>query len=115
MATGLGCGGARVPAVAGLLATGIFTWQLGSLDITIADITIMLITGLRGIGAGLALTPVTTFALAEVPKESTAQASTVNRVLFSVFGSMGAAILSSLLNSYENTNLLALAQRRTRE
>ena len=108
-----GSGGARVPIKAGLFITGILTWQLYTLDTSTANNTLMLITGLRGIGMGFALTPVTTYALGDIPLELTSQASTINRVLFSVFASMGAAILASLLTSYEKTNLALMVQTAT--
>lgn len=102
--------GARLPIVAGLILAGFMTWRLSTLDVTTANHTLMLITALNGVGLGLAMIPAITSALDAVPLKLVSQANTINRVLSSVFASMGAAIFASLLSSYAKTNLAVMTQ-----
>jgi EmrB/QacA subfamily drug resistance transporter len=105
--------GARPPVIIGLLLTGYMTWKLSALDITTPDSTFMLLVGVRGIGIGLCMMPVMTFALAEVPLALTSAASTITNVLRSVFGGLATAIFASLLSSYEKINLAVMVQTAT--
>ena len=102
--------GPRPPTIIGLLITGYITWQLSALDVTTPDSTFMLLIGFRGLGIGLCMMPVMTFALAEVPLALTSAASTINNVLRSVFGGLATAIFASLLSSYEKINVAVLTQ-----
>ena len=102
--------GPRPPVIVGLILTGYMTWQLSALDVTTPDSTFMLLIALRGVGIGLAMMPVMTFALAEVPVALTSAASTISNVLRSVFGGLATAIFASLLSSYENSNLAIMVQ-----
>jgi EmrB/QacA subfamily drug resistance transporter len=105
--------GPRPPVILGLLIAGYMTWKLSSLEVTTPDNAFMIIIGLRGIGIGLAMMPVMTFALAEVPVELTSAASTINNVLRSIFGGLATAIFASLLTSYEKFNLGVMVQTLT--
>jgi EmrB/QacA subfamily drug resistance transporter len=102
--------GPRVPTIAGLLLTGYITWQLSALDVTTPDSTFILLVSLRGVGIGLAMMPVMTFSLAEIPPALTSAGSTLNNVLRSVFGGLATAIFASLLSSYEKFNLAVMTQ-----
>jgi EmrB/QacA subfamily drug resistance transporter len=102
--------GARPPTIVGLLLTGYITWQLSALDVTTPDSTFMTLIAFRGVGIGLCMMPVMTFALAEVPPHLTSAASTLNNVLRSVFGGLATAVFASLLSSYEKLNLGVLLQ-----
>jgi EmrB/QacA subfamily drug resistance transporter len=105
--------GPRPPVIIGLLITGYMTWKLASLDVTTPESTFMMITAIRGVGIGLAMMPVMTFALAEVPFALTSAASTISNVLRSVFGGLATAIFASLLTSFEKFNLGVLVQTAT--
>jgi MFS family permease len=102
--------GPRPPVLIGLLATGLATLQLASIDVTTADSTLRTILVVRGLGMGLAMMPVTTFALAEVPLALTSQATSINNVARSVFASLGTAIFASLLTSFQQNNLASMVQ-----
>jgi DHA2 family multidrug resistance protein len=102
--------GPRPPVIVGLLLTGYITWQLSALDVTTPDSTFMWMIAFRGVGIGLCMMPVMTFALAEVPVALTSAASTISNVLRSVFGGLATAIFASLLSSYEKLNAAVLVQ-----
>jgi EmrB/QacA subfamily drug resistance transporter len=102
--------GPRPPTIIGLILTGYITWQLSALDVTTSESTFMLLIAFRGLGIGLCMMPVMTFALAEVPPALTSAASTINNVLRSVFGGLATAIFASLLTSYEKLNVATLTQ-----
>ena len=102
--------GPRIPTIVGLILTGYITWQLSALDVTTPDSTFMILIAFRGVGIGLCMMPVMTFALAEVPVALTSAASTISNVLRSVFGGLATAIFASLLSSYEKFNLATLVQ-----
>ena len=105
--------GPRPPVIMGLLLAGYTTWKLAALDVTTPDSTITTIITFRGMGIGLAMMPVMTFALAEVPNELVSAASTITNVLRSVFGGLATAIFASLLNYYQKTNVELLTQTAT--
>lgn len=102
--------GPRPPVIVGLLLTGYITWQLSALDVTTPDSTFMWMIAFRGVGIGLCMMPVMTFALAEVPVALTSAASTISNVMRSVFGGLATAIFASLLSSYEKLNAAVLVQ-----
>ncbi len=102
--------GARMPIIVGTLIVGFSLWQFTGLDSDTSTGTVMGITAIAGLGTGLAIMPATTGVLAALPGGLTNQGSTINRVLYSVFGAMGSAIFASLLSSYVDTNLGILAQ-----
>ena len=102
--------GARIPIIIGALIVAGSLWQFTRLDMDTASSSIMLITSIAGIGTGLAIMPATTGVLGALPGQLTNQGSTINRVLYSVFGAMGSAIFASLLSSNIDTNLAILTQ-----
>jgi len=102
--------GPRVPVLLGLVITGFTTLWLQGLDITTPDSAIRLILFLRGMGLGLAMMPVMTYALAAVPMKMTSQASSLINVTRTVFGSLGIAVFGSLLDNFQKTNLATLVQ-----
>ena len=72
--------GPRLPAIAGLIITGLTTLWMQWLDVTTSDDTLRWILFLRGMGLGFAMMPIMTFGMASVPQEKTAQASSVMNV-----------------------------------
>jgi EmrB/QacA subfamily drug resistance transporter len=105
--------GARLPVMMGLLLSGYATWRLSALDVVTPDSMLTTIITFRGIGIGLAMMPVMTFALAEVPPALVSAASTITNVLRSVFGGLSTAVFASLLSHYQKANVEVLAQTAT--
>jgi DHA2 family multidrug resistance protein len=102
--------GPRLPTVIGLLLTGVTTMWLQYLDVTTPDSQLRLILFLRGMGMGLAMMPVMTYALASVPQQMTAQASALMNVMRTVFASLGTAMFATLLDGFHKTNLATMVQ-----
>jgi EmrB/QacA subfamily drug resistance transporter len=102
--------GPRLPVVLGLLTTAFSTLWLQGLDITTSDETIRMILFFRGMGMGLSMMPVMTYALAAVPMNMTAQASALTNVARTVFASIGTAIFATLLDQFQKTYLGTLTQ-----
>jgi EmrB/QacA subfamily drug resistance transporter len=107
--------GPRVPVVLGLLITGVTTFWFRGLDIDTSYSTLRLVLFLRGMGMGLCMMPVMTYALSSVPIQMTAQASSLTNVTRTVFASLGIAVFGSLLAHFQQTNLATLVQTVTPE
>jgi EmrB/QacA subfamily drug resistance transporter len=102
--------GPRVPVLAGLLLTAFTTLWLQGLDVTTPDSALRLILFLRGMGLGLAMMPVMTYALAAVPIKMTGQASSLTNVTRTVFAALGIAIFATLLDQFHKVYLGTLVQ-----
>jgi DHA2 family multidrug resistance protein len=105
--------GPRLPAIAGLIITGLTTLWMQWLDVTTSDDTLRWILFLRGMGLGFAMMPIMTFGMASVPQEKTAQASSVMNVWRTVFASLGIAIFATLLDTFQKTNVNIMSQTLT--
>ena len=102
--------GPRLPALAGLVITGLASLSLQTVDVTTPDSQLQLILLVRSMGMGLVMMPVMTFALASVPPVLTAQASSLSNVTRTVFASLGTAVFVSLLDNFQKVNLAMLVQ-----
>ena len=102
--------GPRIPAILGLVLMGATSLWMQVLDVTTPDDMLRIILVLRGIGLGMAMMPIMTYALASVPSSMAAQASSVLTVLRTIVASLGVAIFATLLDSFQKTNLAMMAQ-----
>ena len=102
--------GARLPAIIGLLITGLLTLKLTGMDVSTSDSELQLILIFRGLGMGMAMMPVMTYAQQDIPPLLQAQASSMSNVCRSVFSGLGTAIFASLLNSFIKFNTATLVQ-----
>ncbi len=86
----------KLPGICGiaLLGFSLYRNSLMTLQTEPGWITATLI--LRGIGAGLAFTPLNTIAVSEIPREKMAQASGMLNVIRQVGGSVGVAIMGAI-------------------
>jgi DHA2 family multidrug resistance protein len=87
----------KIPAVIGLVLLGFSLYLNGSLSLFSESYDIMLPLYIRGFAMGLLFTPLTTLALAEIPKHKMAQASGLFNVIRQIGGSFGIAIMGTLL------------------
>ncbi|MGD0854936.1 MAG: DHA2 family efflux MFS transporter permease subunit [Dehalococcoidia bacterium] len=97
-------------AVVGLFVTGICSLWLQVLDITTPDDTLRWILFFRGMGMGLSMMPIMTYALSSVEQRMTSQASSLLNVCRTLFGSLGIAVFATLLDSFTKTNLAKMIQ-----
>ncbi len=102
--------GPRLPAVIGLIMTGIPSLWMQVLDVTTPDSTLRWILFVRGMGMGFAMMPIMTYALSAVPQRMTAQASSLINVSRTLFASLGIAVFATLLDTFQKTNVANIVQ-----
>jgi len=105
--------GPRVPTVIGLIMTGLSTLWLQTLDVTTPDTMLLIILFIRSLGMGFCMMPVMTYAMAAVPLNMTAQASSITNVFRTVFASLGVAIFATMLDQFQKTNAAVMSQTLT--
>jgi MFS transporter, DHA2 family, multidrug resistance protein len=87
----------KIPATVGILLLGISLWMNSRMSLHSEHHQIMMTLVLRGFAMGLLFTPLSTLALAEIPKQKMAQASGLFNVIRQIGGSFGVAILGAML------------------
>lgn len=105
--------GPRLPAILGLVITGLTTLWMQSLDVTTSDNTLAWIMFIRGMGLGFAMMPIMTYGMASVPQEQTAQASSIMNVWRTVFASLGIALFATMLDNFQKANMNVMSQTLT--
>jgi DHA2 family multidrug resistance protein len=105
--------GPRIPAVFGLLLLGMMSLYMQILDVTTPDNILRTILFFRGVGMGLSMMPIMTYALSSVPNKLTAQASSMLNVARTIFGSLGIAAFATLLDTFQKVNLENIIQSLT--
>jgi MFS transporter, DHA2 family, multidrug resistance protein len=87
----------KVPATIGIVLLGISLGLNGTLSLFSMHEQIMFPLYLRGIAMGLLFTPLSTLALADIPRQKMAQASGMFNVIRQLGGSFGVAVIGTLL------------------
>jgi DHA2 family multidrug resistance protein len=90
--------GARAVTVAGLSGVALFMFLLRDIDANTPISDVIWATLVRGLGIGLMFTPVTAVALNSVPRRSTGMASSMLNLIQQVSGSVGIAVLATVLS-----------------
>jgi DHA2 family multidrug resistance protein len=90
--------GAKAVTIAGLLGVALFMYMLRDIDVNTSISHVIWATLVRGLGIGLMFTPVTAVALNSVPKRSAGMASSMLNLLQQVGGSVGIAVLATVLS-----------------
>lgn len=91
--------GAKWLTIIGLTIVTGCTFMLSRLTLDTPYNTVMLIMAVRGFGNGLAMMPMQTEGMNSVPHHMTARATALNTTLRQVSGSLGIAILTTILQS----------------
>lgn len=89
----------KIPIVAGLLAFVASFFIFTKLSFLTEHSYIMLSLYLRGIGMGLLFAPLSAIAISEIPRHEMAQASSLTNTIRQLGGSLGIAILATMLSS----------------
>jgi EmrB/QacA subfamily drug resistance transporter len=105
--------GVRAVVIPGLILMAIAMWMLSSLNLytQYGQFQIMMI--IRGFGIGLAMQPLMVSALAQIPPRRLSQATSVSTTLRFVGGSLGVAVIATLIQSQNTLHLDHLAERVT--
>jgi DHA2 family multidrug resistance protein len=90
--------GARPVAIAGMSILVVTTFILTKITLATDTETIKWLMMLRGFGMGLCMMPIQTAGMAEIPKEQTGYASAIANTMRQVGGSLGIAILASVMS-----------------
>jgi MFS transporter, DHA2 family, multidrug resistance protein len=92
----------KLPVIAGVLLMA-FSFYLNSQLSYLSELkSIMISLYIRGVGMGFMFTALSTIALVEIPREKMAQASGISNSVRQLGGSLGVAILATLLTSRVN-------------
>ena len=89
----------KIPIVAGLLAFVASFFIFTKLSFLTEHNFIMISLYLRGIGMGLLFAPLSAVAISEIPRHEMAQASSLTNTIRQLGGSLGIAILATMLSS----------------
>jgi EmrB/QacA subfamily drug resistance transporter len=101
--------GPRLLAVAGLMVTAVSTYMLAHLQIDSSHTYIILVYTLRMLGMSMVMMPIMTNGLNQLPNQLNPHGTAVNNTAQQVSGSIGTAVLVTIMNSVtktEATNLL---------
>lgn len=98
-----------------VVVLGIILLTLGSLplmyvDLDTSDHTLMLLMMVRGLGLGLFIMPVTVLGMNSVPFDKINRASSLNNAVRQISGSMGIAILTTVLQNRQIVHLHAIGE-----
>lgn len=102
--------GTRLPTIVGLLLTAWFMWTYRKLDVTTSSWNVVYPTLLRGVGLGLLVTPVMTAAINAVPTSKAGMASSMLSLSQQIAGSLGIALLASVLGHRTTFHLAVVGQ-----
>ncbi len=102
--------GTRTTTLAGLALTAWFMWMYRKLDVTTSSWDVLHPTLIRGVGLGLLVTPVMTVAMNAVPTPKAGMASSMLSLTQQVSGSIGIAVLASVLGRRATFHLAVVGQ-----
>jgi EmrB/QacA subfamily drug resistance transporter len=107
--------GARAMIPTGLPLLALTTWQMGALDMTTSDTTIKLWLLARGASMGIVMMPSMTAGLNAVSLPQMSRASSITNVMRQLFGSLGTAMVVTILQSRQTFHTAILSQTVTPE
>ncbi|MBP2644898.1 MAG: emrB 1 [Firmicutes bacterium] len=97
--------GAKPLVLLGIIILSVGTLPLMFMDMDTSVTAVQIILVVRGIGMGLFMMPVSVLGMNNVPLSKISRASSVNNVIRQVSGSMGIAVLTTLLQNRLYVNL----------
>ncbi len=96
--------GLRLPVGLGMLFTGVGMWQSGQVQANTEGASLVPWLFSTGLGLGLAMLPVSTHALQHLNGAELASGSSLFIATRQIFGSLGTAVVTSLLIQFTNAN-----------
>lgn len=100
--------GSRSLVLIGLLLLAFSMYQYRNLDVSWSHWDIVQVTMTRGVGFGLLLAPVTALAVNSVPADKVGMASSTLNLIQQVGGSIGIALLTTILDHRQTLHLNAI-------
>lgn len=101
--------GAKPAVVVGIFILGMSTMPLMYIDMDTSYVYIMGVMVARGVGLGLFMMSATVMGMANIPIEKVSRASSINNALRQISGSMGIAILTTVLQNRQIFHLEHIA------
>lgn len=105
--------GVKIATIPGLIILGISTYQLSFINMNTSNFTIIMITFVRGIGLGLAMMPVRTAGMNDVPPNLLGKASALTNTFSNILSSMSVTLVATLISTGMNSNYAKLAEQVT--
>ncbi|WP_378954082.1 DHA2 family efflux MFS transporter permease subunit [Pelosinus sp. sgz500959] len=105
--------GAKPVVVAGIFLLGAGTMPLMYMDMDTSYEYVMGVMVVRGLGLGLFMMPVTVMGMTNIPLDKVSRASSINNALRQISGSMGIAILTTVLQNRQILHLQHIAEDMT--
>jgi len=102
--------GAKVITFVGLVILAWATWEFKNLSASSTDTYIMVVASIRSIGIGLAMMPMTTAGMKNIPRQELGRASALNNVVRQVAASFGIAILTFIMQTRQTFHYSHLAE-----
>ncbi len=105
--------GVKTVVIPGLLIMAFAFWRLSFVSLYTPFSQYQLLLILRGFGLGLSAQPLTVAILSNIKAKDLSQANSLNSVIRSVAGSVGVAVLSSLVQTQTSVHYAHLAEQVT--
>ncbi len=105
--------GVKAVVIPGLLILAFALWFFSSVTLQTPFSHFQLVLILRGFGIGLAIQPLSVALLSDIKPKDLSQASSLNSVVRAVAGSVGVAVLSSVVQTQTNVHYAHLAEQVT--
>jgi EmrB/QacA subfamily drug resistance transporter len=105
--------GVKIATIPGLIILGVTTYELSFLNMDTSNFTIIMISFIRGIGLGLAMMPVRTAGMNDVPANMIGKASALTTTVSNIFSSMSVTLVATLISTGMNSNYAKLAEQVT--
>lgn len=102
--------GAKYLVIFGMIMVAIISYQLCYLSLDYAVLTIVILISVRGMGMGLAMMPIQTYGMSDIPNHQIGKASALSGTCRQVSGSFGIALLSSVLVHQQALRLNRLSE-----
>lgn len=103
--------GVKIVTIPGLIILGVTTYELSLLSLDTSNYTIIMISFIRGIGLGLAMMPVGTAGMNDVPPNLIGKASALGNTIRNVLGSVSVTLVATLISTRMNFNYARLAEQ----
>ncbi len=103
--------GLKIVTVPGLLILGITTYQLSFISMDTSNLTIIMILTIRGLGLGLAMMPVGTAGMNDVPAHLIGKASALANTIRNIIGSVSVTLVAIMISTRMNLNYAILAEQ----
>jgi EmrB/QacA subfamily drug resistance transporter len=105
--------GAKVVTVPGLIILGFATYKMSQFNMNTPLAYISIIATIRGIGLGLAMMPVSTSGMNDVPRPLYGKATALSTTIRSIMQALAITLMTTVISNRSNLNYARLAEQIT--